>query len=128
MNITSITLYISQITFGIILLFALTSFIIYKLRGKNIDYEAFEQGIELKSDVSSGQQMNNRRTNLNVVSYSVEAPDEIERVVSSTSFSRDSFSVVKSKSQSMKDISRFTVVNSKTELTLEKPTVVNNWS
>lgn len=128
MNVTSLTLYISQITFGIIFLFALTSFIIYKLRGKNGGNEAFQPDIQHKMHNHAVTHFDHQKTSANVVSYSVESVPASETIISTASISRNSFSEVKTTSKSTKNSSRFTVMNNTFERVEEKPRTLNNWS
>jgi len=127
MNVTSLTLYISQITFGIIFLFALTSFIIYKLRGKNVGNAAFQPEIQHEQHIYPVTHFDNQKTSANVVSYSVESMPLSETIISTASISRNSFAEVKTTSKTMKNRSRFTVMNNTFEPRVEKPRTENNW-
>lgn len=128
MTVTSLTLYISQITFGIIFLFALTSFIIYKLRGKNGGNAVFQPEIQHNRHNHPVTHFDHQITSANVVSYSIEPLPAPETIISTASISRNSFSEVKTTSKSTKNRSRFTVVNNSFERTVEKPRTLNNWS
>lgn len=128
MNVTSLTLYISQITFGIIFLFALTSFIIYKLRGKNVGNAAFQPEIQHEQHNYPVTHFDNQKTSANVVSYSVESMPLSETIISTASISRNSFAEVKTTSKTMKNRSRFTVMNNTFEPRVEKPRTENNWA
>lgn len=128
MNVTSLTLYISQITFGMIFVFALTSFIIYKVKGKNGGNVSFEPEIQPKGQKQPVAKFDNYKTSSNVVSYSVETMPGTETVISTASISRNSFSDVKNTSKSINKHSRFTVMNNTFEQTVEKPKALNNWA
>lgn len=128
MNVTSLTLYISQITFGIIFLFALTSFIIYKLRGKNGGNAVFQPEIQHEQHNYPVTHFDNQKTSANVVSYSVESMPLSETIISTASISRNSFAEVKTISKTMKNRSRFTVMNNTFEPRVEKPRTENNWA
>lgn len=128
MNVTSLTLYISQITFGIIFLFALTSFIIYKLRGKNGGNAVFQPEIQQQRHNHPATHADHHKSSTNVVSYSVESMPAPETIISTASISRNSFSEVKTTTKSIKNSSRFTVMNNTFERTIEKPPTLNNWA
>ena len=128
MNVASLTLYISQITFGMIFVFALTSFIIYKVKGKSSGNVSFEPEIRHNSQKEPVTQFDNYKSNANVVSYSIESVPKSETVISTASISRSSFSEVKTTPKAMNNRSRFTVMNNTFEQTLEKPRALNNWS
>ena len=63
-----------------------------------------------------------------MVSYSVESMPLSETIISTASISRNSFAEVKTTSKTMKNRSRFTVMNSTVEQTVEKPRTENNWA
>lgn len=128
MNVASLTLYISQITFGMIFVFALTSFIIYKVKGKSSGNVSFEPEIRQNSQKEPVTQFDNYQNNSNVVSYSIETVPNTETVISTATISRGSFSEVKNTSRSTINRSRFTVMNNTFEQTVEKPRTLNNWS
>jgi hypothetical protein len=128
MNVTSLTLYISQITFGMIFVFALTSFIIYKVKGKNGGNVSFQPEIQHEASKHQTAKFDHHKLNSNVVSYSVESVPLVETVISTASISRNTFSDVKTTSKSINNRARFTVMNNTFEQTVEKPRALNNWS
>lgn len=128
MNVASLTIYISQITFGLIFVFALTSFIIYKVKGKNRGNVLFQEDIELKKQINQAKHFERNTANSNVVSYSVETVPGTERVVSKGSISRSTFSSVTTTAKSMNNRSRFTVMNNTFEQAVEKSRAQNNWA
>lgn len=128
MNVTSLTLYISQITFGMIFVFALTSFIIYKVKGKNSGNLSFQEDIQPEKREIPVKHFERATTKSNVVSYSVETVPIKDTVISTGTISRNTFSSVKTTSKSMNNRSRFTVMNNTFEQTVEKPRTLNNWS
>ncbi len=128
MSIASIVLDISQITFGMIVIFALTSFIIYKVRGRNGENTSFQPEIKYERHRQAVSHYDHQRRSANVVSYTVATLPGKVTVSSTPAKSRDSFSEVEAPSKSMKNNSRFTIMNNTFERTVEKPRTLNNWS
>jgi hypothetical protein len=128
MNVASITLYISQITFGLIFIFAFISFLIYKIKGRGYekefvkpDYRHYQQEIPIREHEIYD-------VNPNVLSYTVETVPNTQNVRIAESFSGMSLNDVRYRPVFNENRSRFTVMKSDMEGSINRSPVMNNWS